>query len=101
MVALTRRCARLHDGDIVSCLRSVPVQNLAGSGLRRQVDLIRKCNRLPDEARLPCYSWFGRTLSVVTDGTFGRTGCARLDAEARAACSAGARQTNRPLVTFA
>ena len=56
----------------------------------RAAPLIRTCGDLPDDDPLGCYSWIGRTLSVVTDGRFGPSGCAAARAEhALVSCGAG------------
>ena len=62
---------------------------------------MRTCSTQPTSTRNDCYGWFGRTLNVVTDGWFERTGCPKLRLpEARAACVAGARRLGEPLATF-
>jgi hypothetical protein len=51
--------------------------------------------------RAACYRWLGKTLAVLTDGEFARTGCPQLvDEDARRECRAGARRLDEPLVTF-
>jgi hypothetical protein len=93
-------CDALAAGDAVSCFRGVAVQALAGHP-RAQLRLARSCGRAPAPARPSCYAWLGRTLAVVTNGRFARTGCPRLSTPAaRTACTAGARRMNRALVTF-
>jgi hypothetical protein len=50
---------------------------------------------------LTCYRWLGKTLGVVSDGTFDTTGCPELPtAAARRACVAGVKSMEGPLVTF-
>jgi hypothetical protein len=44
--------------------------------------------------------WLGKTITVVTDGAFARSGCPRLAPGARQACAAGARTSEDALVTF-
>ncbi len=97
----TRMCGRLRGSDIVDCLRAVPVQALAGHHPKPQLGLIRTCATLPRGAHAGCYRWFGKTLAVVTNGAFGKTGCQKLDGAGRELCLAGARQMHGPLVTFA
>lgn len=95
-----RTCHQLSGSDTLNCLRGVDVPLLAGNPFR-QLDLIRTCNGLPKTTRTGCFVWFGRTLAVVTDGRFGRTGCHALTApHARASCLAGAARMNQPLATF-
>jgi hypothetical protein len=56
---------------------------------------------LPQEARQECSAWFGKTLAVVTNGTFATKGCEKLNAAAdRYACTTGAGRMKGPLVTF-
>jgi len=93
-------CAELQPAEVVSCLHGVGVQNLATSGLQKQLALIRTCRRLPPEARAECSTWVGKTLSVVTNGRFSPA-CDQLDSAAdRSACTTGATHTRGPLVTF-
>src|SRR5213079_1036052 len=81
-------CSRLKGADVDSCMRGVGTQDLPdafASGLQ----LIAGC-----------YSWFGRTLSVLTDGRFAKQGCRSLSSRlGRAGCAAGARRMNAALVT--
>jgi hypothetical protein len=84
-----RVCAQLSGQDASACLRGVPDQALAGKP-RRQLRLIRMC-RTGD-----CYAWLGRTLAVVTNGSFR---CAALT-RGRQACAAGAARMRDALVTF-
>ena len=96
----TRICSSLATADVVSCLRGVGVQALAGKP-RRELALVAWCGRLRAGARQGCYEWYGRTLDVVTNGRFRTAGCAKLRAAAaRAGCIAGARRWGEPLVTF-
>lgn len=93
-------CSRLRGLDASACLRGVPDQALAGRP-RQQLALIRACGRMAADARASCYSWLGRTLAVVTNGTFSARGCTRLQgARARTECLAGAARMNDALVTF-
>jgi hypothetical protein len=75
--------------DQHACVRGVADQALAGKPTR-QLALIRMC-RTAD-----CYAWLGRTLAVVTNGSFRCSALAR----GRAACAAGAAQMRDALVTF-
>jgi hypothetical protein len=93
-------CDALAADDAVSCFRGIAVQALAGRP-GAQVRLARSCSRAPRPARAACYGWLGRTLAVVTNGRFARTGCPQLSTPpARRACTAGARRMHRALVTF-
>ena len=93
-------CAGLTDSaDAESCVRGTKVQNLLGYPTDAFVDLIGRCD-LVRAARAACYRWLGKTLAVLTNGEFERTGCARLPAMARRQCRAGARTMNEALVTF-
>jgi hypothetical protein len=97
----TRACVRLKGADALSCLRGVNVPALAGNRYE-QLRLVRTCSALPKSIRGGCYSWFGRTLNVVTNGRFERSGCSQLSTSvARAACVSGARKLGQPLGTFA
>jgi hypothetical protein len=92
-------CRRFRGTDAVSCLRGVAVP-VVRTDPARQRALIRRCARF-GTVSAACYSWFGRTLDVVTDGRFAPRGCAELDtAGAREACRAGVARTREPLVTF-
>jgi hypothetical protein len=95
-----RVCQGLQGPDTYDCLRGVNVAGLDGKRFE-QMRLIGTCAVLPKATTTWCYAWFGRTLSVVTDGRFASTGCKRLQPEAaRVSCLAGARRTAEPLVTF-
>lgn len=84
----------------MSCLRGVNVPTLARDPYA-QLRLVRTCTTQPASTRISCYRWFGRTLNVITDGRFERSGCRELRlAEVRAACRAGARRFAQPLATF-
>jgi hypothetical protein len=96
----SRACGRLSGSDTVNCLRGVDVPLVAGNRFA-ELDLIRTCSNLPDTTRTACFSWFGRTLAVVTDGRFRQDGCPALtNRRNRAACRAGAAKMNGPLETF-
>lgn len=93
-------CTELSGHDVMSCLRGVNVPGLAKTEWE-QFRLLSTCARLPRATRYGCYVWFGRTLTIVTDGRFGRSGCRRLQTPvARFACAAGARRVDQPLRTF-
>jgi hypothetical protein len=95
-----RACGRLMGSDALNCLRAVNVPALAGDRYA-QIRLLRTCTGQPSSTRSQCYAWFGRTLNVVTNGRFERSGCAQLNIPAaRAACTAGARRLGEPLGTF-
>jgi hypothetical protein len=95
-------CARLSrpsSADAAACLRGVAVQALAGRP-ERQLALMRRCGEFGRQASA-CYSWFGRTLALVTDGAFTQR-CGELTgAASRRACRSGARRVGDPLVSFA
>jgi hypothetical protein len=94
-----RLCAGLHGRDGAACVRGVPDQALAGQP-SQQLRLIRACSRMSAGVRRGCYEWLGRTLAVVTNGSFRDRGCDALQPGARSACVTGAREMNAPLVTF-
>ena len=94
-------CARLADAsDAANCVRGTKVQNLLDAPIEDFVRLIRRCGRFDGSARAECYRWLGKTLSVLTDGEFGRSGCPQLGAAARRECEAGAATIDEALVTF-
>jgi hypothetical protein len=86
--------------DAASCVRATKVQNLLKEPAGAFERLIEGCAAFAPAARGPCYRWLGKVLTIVTDGRFPRTGCARLDAEAKLECEAGARTIDEPLETF-
>ena len=94
-------CGLLEEGaDALNCIRGVVVPAVAGQ-FHEQLELIHTCDTFSKETMWGCYSWFGRTLSVVTDGRFERVGCRRLDPpHARYSCVAGARRMREALATF-
>ena len=95
-----RTCGLLDGADPLNCIRGVVVPALAGQPLEQR-RLIGTCSGFPSETAWGCYAWFGRTLSVVTDGRFRREGCRRLDpSHARHSCVAGAKRMLDPLATF-
>ena len=99
--AQLRICAAVDDpSDAASCIRGTKVQNLLDAPTRTYVALIDGCERFTGATRAVCYRWLGRTLAVVTDGEFARTGCPQLARAARRQCEAGARRIDEALVTF-
>jgi len=95
-----RVCGLLSGSDSLDCLRGVNVPVVARDRFE-QLRLIGSCASFPKSTRGGCYSWFGRTLDVVTNGAFRRSGCPRLRTpDARASCTAGARRIREPLGTF-
>jgi hypothetical protein len=94
-------CADLRGEEAVSCIRGVVVPSLAKKRLKDQVRLIAQCTRFDSSARQGCYEWLGKTLTVVTNGSFAAQGCAKLaKADAEAACHRGARASEGVLETF-
>lgn len=95
-------CAGLQvPTDAVSCVRGTKVQNLLGRSTAEYVELIVGCGLFAGTTRASCYRWLGKTLSVLTDGVFGRAGCPQLrSASARRHCRAGAGRVDDALVTF-
>ena len=87
-----RVCAQLRGRDADACVRGVADQALAGEP-GRQVALIRRCRAIG----MDCYAWLGRTLAVVTNGSFR---CSVVAGRAREACAAGAAKMRAALVTF-
>jgi hypothetical protein len=95
-----RTCQGLEGSDVYDCLRGVNVPALDGK-VFEQLRLVNSCGDLPSTTKWWCYAWFGRTLTVLTDGEFGRSGCAKLEPQhARVSCKAGARRIAKPLRTF-
>jgi hypothetical protein len=93
-------CRTLPGSDIVSCLRSVPVEQIVGRP-SRQLALIQTCAGVARSAQSGCYQWFGQALAVVTNGRF-EDSCGKLRYEAtRDRCSTGAKRLDEALVTFA
>jgi hypothetical protein len=95
-------CAQLQSAaDAASCVRGVRVQGVAGTPIAYQVRLVQRCVALVPAARGACYTWMGRALNVVADGSFAVRGCVRLLYPAtRAACARGARAYDGALETF-
>ena len=93
-------CAQFRGPDALSCIHGTKVQNLLRYPIRTYVGVIKGCSRFRGATRTGCYSWLGKTISVVTNGRFRTVGCAKLARAARRACLAGARSMNGPLETF-
>jgi hypothetical protein len=93
-------CSRMRASDAANCVRGTKVQNLQDAPTETYVRLMEGCGRFAPAARGACYRWLGKTLAVLTDGEFERTGCPQLDAGARRQCEAGARSIDEALVTF-
>jgi len=93
-------CAQFRGPDALSCIHGTKVQNLLRYPVATYVGVIRGCERFAGATRIGCYSWLGKTISVVTNGRFRTIGCVKLAAAARRACVAGARSMNGPLETF-
>jgi hypothetical protein len=96
-VGQMRFCTQLAARDALACVRGVANQAYAGN-LRGALSLFRQCSRMPSPARSGCVAWLGRTFNVVWNGRFP---CRRLAGGMHAACLAGARRWQGPLVTFA
>jgi hypothetical protein len=95
-----RTCGALAGTDTIECLRGVVVPAVAKNPFER-MHLVKTCADLPTTTRSRCFGWFGRTLAVVTDGRFRKTGCPQLgEPQARNWCSVGAARMGRPLRTF-
>jgi hypothetical protein len=95
-----RICAEFHGPDALSCIHGTKVQNLLHYPVKTYVGVIRGCRRFPGSTRIGCYTWLGKTISVVTNGRFRTQGCPKLSGTARTACVAGARTMDGPLATF-
>ena len=94
-------CAALEaPADAQSCIRGTKAQNLLGEPAPALLGLIRRCSIFRDATAGACYRWLGKTIAVVTDGDFARTGCPQLAGAARAECRAGAASMEQALVTF-
>jgi hypothetical protein len=96
----SRMCQGVSGADTYDCLRGVNVPALRGKTFE-QLRLVRTCSSLPRTTRAWCYRWFGRTLSVLTDGRFRTRGCSQIEPAAAANwCRVGGEHMNRPLRTF-
>jgi hypothetical protein len=98
-VAQTALCSRLGAADAVSCVHGIAVESYVGQP-RNQLRLLEACAGLRPGARAGCYTWYGRTLAVVTNGASRRADCGRLAPLPRRDCLAGARRMGEPLGTF-
>jgi hypothetical protein len=93
-------CRKLSGPDVVSCMRSVPVEQIVGQP-SRQLALIQTCAGVARPAQAGCYEWLGQALAVVTNGRF-EDKCGKLRYEAtRSRCTTGAKRLHDALVTFA
>ncbi len=93
-------CQGFQGREALSCIRGTKVQNLLGQPDETYLELLSRCELFAGATRTGCYEWLGKTITVVTDGEFARTGCPRLRGDARGACAAGAESSEGPLVTF-
>ncbi len=93
-------CAQFRGPDALSCIHGTKVQNLLRYPVATYVGVIQGCNRFSGSTKNGCFSWLGKTISVVTNGRFRTVGCVKLAPAARRACIAGARSMNGPLETF-
>jgi hypothetical protein len=95
-----RTCAGLDGSEAADCLRGLRVQTYALAPFSTKLGLIRACADVPS-AQGFCYGWLGKTLNVITNGSFETKGCPRLRyAATRAACVRGARSYEGALETF-
>jgi hypothetical protein len=77
------------------------VQNLITSPGEELVALLGRCEAFAAAARLKCYRWLGKVLTVLTNGEFEQLGCPAAPSErARRACVQGARASDEALETF-
>jgi hypothetical protein len=87
--------------DQVSCIHGTKVQNVLNSPVDTYLAIIARCELFAGPTRAACYAWLGKTLAVITDGEFERTGCPGVaSAAAQRACVEGARSMDEPLETF-
>jgi len=94
-------CATMTATDAASCVRGVQAPALLSQPLASQITLIQGCAVFPHDAQNACYTWLGKALNVVDNGTFGSKGCSRLlYAATRNACVSGAKSYEGPLGTF-
>ena len=91
----------LGPADQVSCIHGTKVQNVIDYPLSTYLAIISRCDLFTGSVREACYRWLGKTLAVITNGAFERTGCPSIEEPAMArACVAGARSMDEPLETF-
>jgi hypothetical protein len=85
-------CRGFQRSEAIACLHGVKAQNLLGQPPEILLGTIERCGLFGVAAtREACFRWLGKTLSVVTDGSFAREGCPALRSpDARRACAAGA-----------
>ena len=93
-------CAQLKGSEAADCLRGLRVQTYALAPFSTKLGLIRACADVASAQRA-CYEWLGKTLNVITNGTFEMKGCSQLKyASTRDACVRGARSYEGALETF-
>jgi hypothetical protein len=85
-----RICSQLAATDASACLRGVAVQTYEREPAKQRA-LYATCAHMPTGAKADCRDWFGRTLTLVTNGGFR---CPD------PACKRGAARIPEPLVTF-
>jgi hypothetical protein len=62
---------------------------------------LQRCDRFDRGTATACFEWFGKMLSVITNGGFESWGCPMLnEPAARDACVRGAKRMDEALVTF-
>ena len=94
-------CAALRGDDASACVRGVRVPAYATAPFSFKLRLIHACAHVRAPAQRSCYEWLGKSLNVVTNGTFLTRGCGQLRFEAtRASCARGARAYEGALETF-
>jgi hypothetical protein len=95
-----RTCRALPGAAAADCLRGLRVQTYALAPFATQLGLIRGCANMRSAQRA-CYEWLGKTLNVITNGTFETRGCTKLRYPAsRTSCVRGARSYTGALETF-
>jgi hypothetical protein len=94
-------CSYFHGSDVAACVRSVGAETLAKKPVAAQARLVSACSRFKVAAeRDACASWLSKSLTVATDGRFGKDGCPRVPQAERPACRTGAKAWRQPLETF-
>ena len=87
--AAAHAAATSRGPEAADCLRGLRVQTYALAPFATQLGLIRGCANMRSAQRA-CYEWLGKTLNVITNGTFETRGCTKLRyAASRASCVAG------------
>jgi hypothetical protein len=95
-----RTCEQLRNAEGADCLRGLRVQAYALAPFSTKLKLIRACANVRTFQR-SCYEWLGKSLNVITNGTFEQRGCSRLRFSAtRTSCVRGARSYEGALETF-